>query len=501
VAVALLTMPALVGSATAVPSGGIVPGGIGVLLVFGLVGAVVSIIGLRNPPFAAVLVLGAKLFRLALPQLIAVDPFVVAYAGLLASMGIWMWRKRDQSLMLVGPVELAMGLYVLWCIGSMILPHEYGPVEFPLDGRETEIPRFIVISTIIPFSMYVVGRLAVEHKSAVRLVLWAIVVFGAYSTAVSILQFHAPALVWPRYIVDAPNWEGRANGVLNQPVGNGIVLIIGFVVAMALANNHDEPRWRRILLRFVALASCYAIYLTHTRAAYLSFAIVLILGAFLAKQFRGGFIATIAITVLLTAVNWSTFTSSDRAAGGIGSENEIWDRLNLLATSFWAFDHKPWLGWGIGRFVAVNSYHHQQWSNDIPWVRGLGIASHFNELGILVELGILGLVLWLCVLIPLSLSVVRAYRDLPIRGITGKGLAFIALASLVTQIVSGSSADLRLLDFPSATVFLLVGMAVGERERMPRDVRPSKVLRKSNARAEGESSDPDAREAVAQEAS
>jgi O-antigen ligase len=478
-------MLTLAGSATEAPAGMSLSGGIGLLLLLGVVAAVVCIMGLRNPSLAAALLLLAMLFRLALPHLIA-DPFVWAFAGLVASMGIWIWRTRES--LRLGAIELAMGLYLLWCIGSMILPHQYGPVQFPLDGRETGIPRFILISTVIPFTMYVVGRLAFDRESAVRLILWAIVGFGAYSTVVSIFQFHAPALVWPRYIVDAPNWEGRANGVLNQPVGNGIVLIVSFVVAMTLASNHNEPRWRRVLLRLFAVASCYAILLTHTRSAYLSFAIVLILGAFLATQFRAGFVITLVITALLMVVNWSTFTSSDRAAGGISSQNEIWDRLNLMATSFWAFDQKPWLGWGIGRFVAVNSYHHQQWSKDVPWVRGLGLASHFNELGILVELGILGLFLWLCVLVAMSLSVVRAYLDLPVSGLIGRRLAFIALASLVTQIVSGTSADLRLLDFPSAVVFLLVGMAAGERERIRRRGTPRKVLWKSTTPLVGESS-------------
>ena len=498
-------MLTLAGSATAAPAGKSLPGGIGVLLLLGMVAAVVSIMGLRNPAIAVALLLGAMLFRLALPHVIVADPFVWAYAGLVASMGIWIWRTRDKSLRL-GAVEVAMGLFLLWSIGSMILPHEYGPVQYPLDGRELAIPRFIFISTVIPFTMYVVGRLAFERESAVRLILWAIVGFGAYSTIVSIFQFHAPALVWPRYIVDAPNWEGRANGVLNQPVGNGIVLIVSFVVAITLASSHDEPRWRRVLLRLLAVASCYAIFLTHTRAAYLGFAIVLILGVFLAKQFRSGFVITLVITALLTAMNWSTFAGSNRAAGGIGSQNEIWDRLNLIATSFWAFGQEPWLGWGIGRFVAVNSYHHQQWSNDVPWVRGLGIASHFNELGILVELGLLGLFLWLCVLVAMSLSVVRAYRDPPVSGLIGKRLAFIALMSLVTLIVSGTSADLRLLDFPSAMVFLLVGMAVGERERIRRRGTPRKVLWKSTTPPVGVSSlvrevDPQQeREVVPQEA-
>ena len=36
--------------------------------------------------------------------------------------------------------------------------------------------------------------------------------------------------------------------------------------------------------------------------------------------------------------------------------------------------------------MAVNTFHHQQWSITTPWTDGLGIASHETELGILVDL-------------------------------------------------------------------------------------------------------------------
>ena len=175
-------------------------------------------------------------------------------------------------------------------------------------------------------------------------------------------------------------------------------------------------------------------------------------------------------------MNWSTFTSSDRAAGGVDSKAEVWDRLNAIATSIWAFKREPWFGWGISRFVAVNTFHHQQWSNDVPWVRGLGIASHETELGILVELGLLGLLLWLCVLVPIIGLLVQAYWILPSAGLTGRRLAFVAICALATQIVAGAFADLRLIDGPTCMVFLICGMAVGARDRELAARRPRPPL-------------------------
>lgn len=452
-----------------------VPGGLGVLLLLVVVGAIIVTACLRYPPLTVVLLLGAMFLRLALPHLIVADPFLIAFALAVASAAVWMWRQRH-ALPRVTFVEVAMVLYILWCYGSKVLPHQYPPVEDPLAGTQTPINRFIEVSAIIPFTMYLLGRRLFTRESAVRFVLWSILGFAAYSALVSICQFYAPSLVWPRYIVDAPNWLGRANGVFNQPVANGMVLIVGFVIAVMLASDRAEPTWRRALLWLYVLASTLAIYLTHTRAIYLAFVLVLVLGVILAPGARAVFASLLGAIGLVVALNWSTFTSPDRAAGGVDSKSEVWDRLNTIATSIWAFKREPWFGWGISRFIAVNTFHHQQWSNDIPWVRGWDIASHETELGILVELGILGLVLWLCVLVPLIGLLLQGYRILPSSGLIGRRLAFVAICALATQLVAGAFADLRLLDFPMCMVFLICGMAVGARDRQLATRRPRPPL-------------------------
>ena len=243
-----------------------VPGGLGALLLLVVVGAIIVAACLRYPPLAVVVLLGAMFLRLALPHLIVADPFLIAYALVVASAAVWMWQQR-RALPRVTFVEVAMVLYTLWCYGSMVLPHQYPPVEFPLNGGLDDVPRFIEDSA---------------RSSRSRCTCWG----GGCSPGnrrcgsccgrssaspctprmVSIFQFYAPSLVWPRYIVDAPGWPGRAVGVFNQPVGNGMVLIIGFVIAIVLASDRGEPAWRRALLWLYALTSTLAIYLTHTRA-------------------------------------------------------------------------------------------------------------------------------------------------------------------------------------------------------------------------------------------
>ena len=367
-----------------------------------------------------------------------------------------------------------MALYLMWNVYSMFAPHKYPAIQ-PLTGAAYSVPRIIMVGTVFPFVMYVVGRYTFDRTTAVRMLLWTILALAAYSAAVSILQFTGPtSLVWPRFIVDGSltadnSWPGRAVGVFNQPVINGLMLVArlrGRDVADEPAQQ--EPAWRRWLAFVIAVACGYGLYLTHTRAAWLSGAVVLIIGALLAKGYRKGFIVAMGITAAIIAINWSVFTSSDREAGGVGSEGEVYDRLNSAQTALWAAAQKPLAGWGIGRFPAVNTYHHQQWAPEIPWINDYAMASHINELGILAELGVIGLTLWICVLALVAYRLWDAYRTLPDDDLCGMPLAVTAIMALAILFCSGLTVDLRYFLFPTATTFLLVGIVIGWSDRHKR---------------------------------
>ncbi|MPZ64397.1 MAG: O-antigen ligase family protein [Pseudonocardiaceae bacterium] len=441
------------------------PANVGLAVLALATGTAIVIAGLGNPTIAVALLLIAAFFRLALPaDSLPADPWVLAFGGVLGAGAIAIAR-RVHHLPQLGGVEAAMVLYLAWNIGSALAPHSL-PASLPTTGEEFAVWRFIITGTLLPFVLYVVGRFVFDRPPVVRRLLWIVLWLAGYSVAVTMLQFHGPAaLVWPRYIVSAPNWEGRAVGVFNQPVVNGLILVVGFVIALYVAAQRDEPQWRRACAAVLAVTSVYAIYLTHTRAIWLAFAILLVAGSVWARGFRTGFVALLVAMVLAVGMNWSTFTSTDRGAGGVGSTNEVHDRLNMAATAIWAIQEKPVAGWGIGRFTVVNTYHHKQWSPEIQWERGYGFAAHHNELGIAAELGLAGVALWLAVLALVLRRLIRAARTLPTDGICGRGLAIVALLAFGCWVLTGSTVDMRFFEFPNALVWLLAGTVVGAAER------------------------------------
>jgi len=389
---------------------------------------------------------------------------------------LWMDRNPDRPRGM-DAIEWAMVLYMAWNVYSMISPHEYAalqnapharPGEF-VTGTHLVVWRLIVLNTLLPLVLYRVGRYAFDRAAVVRALLWAILILAAFSAAMSIMQFSGPTeLVWPRYIVDDPLCPGRAGGVFRQPVINGWLLALGLAIAMLLHSRRSEPTWRRWFAFVIAIACGYGIFLTHTRSAWICGVVVLIIGAFIARGYRKGFIIAICLVALVVAVNWSVFTSSDRKAGGVGEMGEVQDRLNANQTALWAFDRKPFAGWGIGRFQQVNAYHHQQWAPDVPWIRGYGIVSHEHELAILAEVGVIGLALWICVVALVIRRLWSAYRTLPDHDLCGKPLAVTAIMAIATLLCTGFSVDLRLVFFPLLPVFLLAGITIGWSDRPQR---------------------------------
>jgi O-antigen ligase len=437
-------------------------------LVFG--GAVLALL-LGLPEMALALLMLASFTRLAIQfGGLPAEPMTLILAVLVLS--CVMHGLRGAIRFRFGALEAFMGAYLLWNVVSALLPHEL-PAIVPTTGQPLVVYRFILSGTVLPFVAFIVARALLRGETRIRRLMVALVGTAVYSSTVSILQFTAPELVWPRYIAESPTYLDRAVGIFNQPVVNGLVMVVGFITALFLAQQRRSSRRSyRLFMGVCAVACLPGVYLTRTRAVWLALMLGVLLCALVARRVRAGFVATLVAAALFLACTWSTFTSADRDAGGIGSTKEVDDRLNTIATSMWAIEHKPVFGWGIARFAQVNAEHHQRFGLDVDYTRGFAIPSHENELGIAAELGLFGLGLWVTVLVLLIVTLVRAVRRLPRDGLAGRALGLLALIVLATWMVSGFTVDLRYLDYANLLTFVLVGSAVGVADGLPLRASP-----------------------------
>jgi O-antigen ligase len=346
-----------------------------------------------------------------------------------------------------------------------MLPHHLSPID-PVTGDVQNVRRLIITGVVVPFAGYVLGKGVADDDRGVRWILWTTVAMSAYSSWVSILQFHGPtSLVWPRYIVEAPNWVGRAVGVFNQPVVNGAMLNLGFLACLFLASRTGTRRSVQVLLYAVAAASAYSVYLTHTRVALLALVVAIVMGMLFAKGWRRAFVVSAVLGIASVAADASTFFSADRASGGVGSSSEVFDRLNMMATAWQAVQEHPFFGVGMARFLAYNTWHHVQWSQDVAWQHGYNLVPHETELGIAAELGIPGALLWIGVLVAVLHVMWRATRELRENTVLGRPLALVGAIAMITLVINGTTVDLRFLDFATLVPFLYAGMVAVQLER------------------------------------
>lgn len=458
---AIVGLSGLVLLATSMALDGPIGPGLGIVgLAFGsfLVLAAVS-----NPVLAVMILLVASFFRVAVPVPgLPAEPFTLAFVGMIGSIVLAVLRRSRRAPRTTA-LEFVMALYLMWNIASGFAEHRF-PAADPILGEEISVYRFILTGVVVPFAMFVIGRSLLVRKDEIRL-LWAIVGFSGFSALVSVLQTSGvDALVWPKFDPDT-TWVGRAVGVFNQPVVNGLVMIVGFLCALYLASRRETVGWQRVLGYSVAVASAVGVYLTYTRMVWLAFGLALVAGAVIARGFRTGFVIPLAAIPMFIAANWASFMSDDRSAGGVASTSEVDDRLNLAATALWAIEKEPLLGWGIARFSQINTFYHQQWSQDIPWNRGYGYGSHQNELGIAAELGLVGLAMWLAVLALLVRQLIIALRSLRPASRDDSALAAVGLIAVMVWFAAGLTSDLRYFDFANAVVMLLAGLCVGLSDR------------------------------------
>lgn len=455
VAIVLLAAAIVIVPGTVGPGLGIAAVGVGVALVLA---------GLNSPTVAIVLLIITMFFRQGMKiEALPAEPYLFAFAGVLGAGCVALSRRRSRAPQF-GPVEGMMAIFLFWGIASAVFPHRYHP------GEENPVHYFILLSIFVPFVLYIVGRSVIDNERVIRVLVWAFIVIFTYSVAHSILQFHAKPLAWPNtvsaYTEDA-SWSNRALGVFGNPVENGFILVIGFLLSLYTARDRLTRQFPRLFLYAVVIASLYAIYLTRTRVVYGVFVVALIVGALAVPRIRAICTSLLAAGAVVVAMAYPILLSSDRNSGGLTSSYEIQDRLNMAATGWAALWRSPIVGWGIARFADVNTYQHKQWSQAVPWFRGYGIKAHINELGIAVELGLVGFFIWAAILVLVALRLRASVRalDNATTGFAGRELAVLFTCIAGLWFVVGLTVDLRYLSFANCMTWLLAGVAVGMGER------------------------------------
>lgn len=382
----------------------------------------------------------------------------LTFAALVAGWFIAIVTHR-RPLRRFGLTELAMLLFILVQVGSMIAPH-----QLPASTQLTPT-SIITRGALFPFMLFVIARQTMTDRRAVRSFLYFVVFAGTYTALMAIFYKFGPhALVFPREILDQNlgiNPE-RGRGPLLNSAADGITMVAGLIAAAFLVMQRGS-RFKKLMIAAICVMPL-GIYLTQTRAIWLAMGLAVVLGVMFAHGFRRYYLIILTVAITFIGVNWQKFLSSDRTQGGVTSEGEIESRLNDWATALWALDQHKLFGWGISRFPDINTQYHKAWG-DIDWNLGYGFLGHNTHLTTGAELGWLGLGLWAAVIISVTVASTRAWRLLPRRGLLSRGLVFSFWCAWLGFLINAAIIDMRVFTLLNGLFFAWAGIIAGLGDR------------------------------------
>ncbi|MHB8235596.1 MAG: O-antigen ligase family protein [Solirubrobacteraceae bacterium] len=295
------------------------------------------------------------------------------------------------------PVHLLLLLLVAYGVGSAAVAGTL--------GSRSGIFDLLDRLGVIPLAMLVLAPVIFSDRRARSMLLVTLVGLGAYLGITAIFESLGPhALVFPHYIVsaDATLPEGRANGPFESPVTEGFACFACAVAAVIAC-----AQWRGSLWRYfagaVAVICLFACFLTLERGVWLATAAGAVAAALATPTGRRWLIPGAALCAVVIA--GALLLSTDLAAKTstrVSDQASVWARQNQTSAGLRMIAAKPIFGFGWDRFETDGLPYFRQTAS-YP-MNGYSTSQtplplHDIYLSMAVELGLVGALLWLAVLV------------------------------------------------------------------------------------------------------
>jgi len=254
---------------------------------------------------------------------------------------------------------------------------------------------------VIPFLMLLVAPVVFSSSRERELLLGALVGLGAYLGITALFETVGPhALVFPRYIVsaDALTPVRQAGGPFRAPITDGFACFAcGTAAAVAFA------RWRRRRRRYVAgvvvALSALGAFCSLERGVWIAAGAGIVAVGLAAPELRRLLVPAAVVCAVVIGGALVVFpTLAGHANERASDQTSVWDRENQTATALRMIAAKPLFGFGWDNYVKASTAYFRQASSypmtgfstfDDP------LPLHDSYLSNAVELGLVGLLLWL----------------------------------------------------------------------------------------------------------
>jgi|SRR5579862_155055 len=259
-------------------------------------------------------------------------------------------------------------------------------VQQPFD---TETWSLLATKFLVPFALFHLGGLVYDREKRFRqFEIYSIVVLAYLSFTAIAFLVGARSLIFPHFILDESLGfhPDRARGPFLQAVANGVSLnILGLVALHAYRRGSVRGAKMAILLASLPIA----ILATMTRAVWLSFAAsVTVLVLFSGKHAVRRALAVLALVAGAGLVILSSHDLRQALSERLEERGPVDFRAAVYAGSWQMFLDRPLMGWGFHQMPAELPRYVSEYKDKL-------LYPHNTYLEILVELGLVGLALYI----------------------------------------------------------------------------------------------------------
>jgi O-antigen ligase len=306
-----------------------------------------------------------------------------------------------------------------------------------------------------PFTAYYIAKNSDYSERNLNRLLNGVLVIQTYLVFTGLAtHYRISWLVWPKYILDTTlsDQGDRLTGSFSNSgmLGAALVMNLGCLCILTLYSNGAK----RLYLYTLMLLSCACIYFTSTRTVWLGLFAMLVIFYFSRTGLRTPvrILGFCLLAVVLTGIT-SKLSLYEKSLFSRRPETVEYRRINLQAGLKTLSEH-PVFGIGYGGFAK-----RMREGGLGPDEKALASGNENTWLGISVDMGLIGLLLYVMIfalLIRSNIQVLRRYNgEEPLARL----FAIVALAMMIYTVINATTGDLRFHLYDSCLMFLFQGIA------------------------------------------
>jgi O-antigen ligase len=244
----------------------------------------------------------------------------------------------------------------------------------------------------------------------------------------------------------------RVVATLDNPAVLGTYLAIAVAVALIVVFWGGPARLRKPALA-VILVSPPALFFTYTRGPIVGLLAAAFPILLLRRSIRAKSAITLCIAGLVLAFAWGSFANSQVYQKRVSNSATVQTRVIIQNWSFKLAREKPVLGWGYGSFDRIKNSATNLGGTADQTKLGQGSTSHDTFLTILVELGGVGLALFLLPWLIIGRRLLVFVRSPG----PERWFGLVCLATCAVFFISAATFDMRFFSFVSVLPWIALG--------------------------------------------